>query len=114
MSTERCAYCIEQVFKVCFIFATILAAILDSGNRIATPTSGMVLQPLIPPYTVVLGDPLVHLHWTLKNLAAILADILAAIFGFWWPDCKTNFRNGFASLDNPYKIVLGDSLVHLD
>ena len=29
------------------------------------------------------------------------------------PDCNTNFRNGFA-LDNPYKVVLDDSLVHLD
>ena len=28
------------------ILAAILAAILDSGDRIATPTSGMVLQPL--------------------------------------------------------------------
>ena len=30
------------------------------------------------------------------------------------PDCSTNFRNGFATLDNPYKVVLDDSLVHLD
>ena len=30
------------------------------------------------------------------------------------PDCNTNFRNGFAALDNPYKVVLDDSLVHLD
>ena len=29
------------------ILAAILVAILDSGDRIATPTSGMVLQPLI-------------------------------------------------------------------
>ena len=29
------------------ILAAILAAILDSGDRIATPTSGMVVQPLI-------------------------------------------------------------------
>ena len=60
MSTERCAYCIEKVFKVFFIFAAILAAILDSGDRIAT-----------------------------------------------------NSGNGFVSLDNPYKVVLGISLVHL-
>ena len=25
------------------------------------------------------------------------------------PDCNTNFRNGFAALDNPYKVVLDDS-----
>ena len=30
------------------------------------------------------------------------------------PDCNTNFRNGFAALDNPYKVALDDSLVHLD
>ena len=30
------------------------------------------------------------------------------------PDCNTNFRNGFAALDNSYKVVLDDSLVHLD
>ena len=30
------------------------------------------------------------------------------------PDCNTNFRNGFAALYNPYKVVLDDSLVHLD
>ena len=30
------------------------------------------------------------------------------------PDCNTNFRNGFASRDNPYKVVLDDSLVHLN
>ena len=30
------------------------------------------------------------------------------------PDCNTNFRNGFAALDNPYKVVLDESLVHLD
>ena len=30
------------------------------------------------------------------------------------PDCNTNFMNGFAPLDNPYKVVLDDSLVHLD
>ena len=27
------------------------------------------------------------------------------------PDCNTNFRNGFAALDNPYKVILEDSLV---
>ena len=30
------------------------------------------------------------------------------------PDCNTNFGNGFSALDNPYKVVLDDSLVHLD
>ena len=30
------------------------------------------------------------------------------------PDCNTNFRSGFAALDNTYKVVLDDSLVHLD
>ena len=30
------------------------------------------------------------------------------------PDCNTTSRNGFAALDNPYKVVLDDSLVHLD
>ena len=30
------------------------------------------------------------------------------------PGCSTNFRNGFAALDNPYKVVLDDSLLHLD
>ena len=30
------------------------------------------------------------------------------------PDCNTNFRNGFTALDNPYKVVLDDSLVLLD
>ena len=30
------------------------------------------------------------------------------------PYCNTNFRNGFAALDNPYKVALDDSLVHLD
>ena len=30
------------------------------------------------------------------------------------PDCNTNFRNGFAALDDPYKVVLDDSLLHLD
>ena len=34
--------------------------------------------------------------------------------GLWWPDCNTNFRNGSAALDNPFKLVLDDSLVHLD
>ena len=34
--------------------------------------------------------------------------------GFWGPDCNTNFRNDFRALDNPYKMVLGNSLVHLD
>ena len=30
------------------------------------------------------------------------------------PDCNTTSRNGFTALDNPYKVVLDDSLVHLD
>ena len=30
------------------------------------------------------------------------------------PDCNNNFRNGFAAFDNPYKVVLDDSLLHLD
>ena len=30
------------------------------------------------------------------------------------PDCKTTSRDGFAALHNPYKVVLDDSLVHLD
>ena len=30
------------------------------------------------------------------------------------PLCNTNFRNGFAALANPYKVVLDDSLAHLD
>ena len=30
------------------------------------------------------------------------------------PDCNTTSRNGFAALDNPYKVVLDNSLVHLD
>ena len=34
--------------------------------------------------------------------------------GFWGPDCNTNFSNGFTALDHPYKMVLGNSLVHLD
>ena len=34
--------------------------------------------------------------------------------GLWGPDCNTNFSNGFTALDNPYKMVLGNSLVHLD
>ena len=38
-----------------------LAAILDSGHRIAKPTSRMVLPPLIIHKKVVLGDSLVHL-----------------------------------------------------
>ena len=29
-------------------------------------------------------------------------------------NCNTNFRNDSAALDNPYKVVLDDSLVHLD
>ena len=33
---------------------------------------------------------------------------------FWWPDCNAIFRKGFAAVDNPYKVVLGDSLVHLE
>ena len=43
------------------ILAAILAAILDSGYQIATPTSGMVFADLDNPYRVVLDDSLVHL-----------------------------------------------------
>ena len=34
--------------------------------------------------------------------------------GFWWPNCNTNFSIDFPALDNPYNVVLGDSLVRLD
>ena len=46
----------------------------------------------------------------------ILASMLAAILdsGDRITDCNTNFSNGFTALDNPYKMVLGNSLVHLD
>ena len=52
-----------KVFMVFFILAATLAVILDSGDRIETPTSGMVLPPLITvnPCKDVLGDSLAHL-----------------------------------------------------
>ena len=50
----------------------ILAAILDSGDRIAKPTSRMVLQPLIIHKKVVFDDYLVHLHS--QDLTAAILD----------------------------------------
>ena len=40
--------------------------------------------------------------------------VISSIFQKLGPDCNTNFRNGFAALYNPYKVVLDDSLGHLD
>ena len=53
------------------------------------------------------------MDFTGESALSISVDILAAILDMV-PDCNTNFRNGFAALDNPYKVVLDDSLVHLD
>ena len=75
------------------IITAILAAILDSGDRIATPTSGMVFAALDNPYKVVLDDSLVHLDYKLDILAAILAAILGSHDRIAKPSS--------AALDNP-------------
>ena len=53
------------------------------------------------------------LDFTCESALAISVDILAPSW-IMVPDCNTNFRNGFVALDNPYKVVLDDSLLHLD
>ena len=53
------------------------------------------------------------LDFTGESALSISVDILAAIW-IMVPDCNTTSRDGFAALDNPYKMVLDDSLVHLD
>ena len=54
------------------------------------------------------------LDFTGESALSISVDILGRPSWIMVPDCNTNFRNGFVALDNPYTVVLDDSLVHLD
>ena len=84
-----------------------MAAILDFAMPIsetAFPVTGNIIGTKIvkiTPIKVIYGNQCRFIY-------------VGSHIWFWWPDCNTNFRNGFAAIDNPYKVVLGDSLVHLD
>ena len=63
-------------------------------------------------------EDIYHLHATSGNtpLLGKTDDFIyfSGHFGghlaFWRPDCNANFSIGFAALDNPYNVVLGDSM----